>query len=163
MNKKKLIEEIVRQTNLSNADVTHVMDAALNIINETLRKGDSVTLEGLGTFALQKEKSKIERNQRTGFVFKPQTTKSTRINSYLKAGTVVKAQITKNSSGSNLRKGTILTGTVVTTASRAKRTFLLNCAVGTGTDVPGPSISLAYGTGTDVPGPGITLKLKERQ
>jgi DNA-binding protein HU-beta len=50
MNKAELIDAVASSADLSKADATRAVDAVVDNITESLRKGDSVTLVGFGTF-----------------------------------------------------------------------------------------------------------------
>ena len=54
MNKLELIEQISNRADLTKAAAGRALDAALNAITGTLKKGGSVTLVGFGTFTVGK-------------------------------------------------------------------------------------------------------------
>jgi len=66
MNKAELIEAVASATDLSKADATRSVDAVIDTITETLRKGDSVTLVGFGTFEVRARAARAGRNPQTG-------------------------------------------------------------------------------------------------
>ncbi|MFN5588769.1 MAG: HU family DNA-binding protein [Holosporales bacterium] len=66
MNKNELIGAIADHSGLSKADTTRALDAALEIISKTLRKGGDVRLVGFGTFLVTKRQATEGRNPRTG-------------------------------------------------------------------------------------------------
>ena len=66
MNKAELIDAVASSTDLSRADATRSVDAVIDTITETLRKGDSVTLVGFGTFEVRARAARTGRNPQTG-------------------------------------------------------------------------------------------------
>ena len=52
MNKTELIEHIARQADISKAAAGRALEALLGGIQTSLKKGNSVTLVGFGTFVL---------------------------------------------------------------------------------------------------------------
>ncbi len=65
MNKAQLIDEVAKVT-CSKKEAEQALGAALAAIQKSLKKGDSVTLVGFGTFAVNKRKARTGRNPRTG-------------------------------------------------------------------------------------------------
>lgn len=68
MNKAQLIKNIADDADLSVAGAERALDAAIDHITRTIRKGDSVTLVGFGTFKAVTRESREGRNPRTGAV-----------------------------------------------------------------------------------------------
>jgi DNA-binding protein HU-beta len=66
MNKGELIDAVADATGESKAAVGHVLDATLDTITATLRKGDKVTFTGFGTFERRHRKARMGRNPQTG-------------------------------------------------------------------------------------------------
>ncbi len=66
MTKVELIEKVSSEANLSKADAGKALNAVTNTISAALKKGDSVTLVGFGTFSVAKRKARIGRNPQTG-------------------------------------------------------------------------------------------------
>jgi len=66
MTKAEMIEKIVAGADLSKADASRALDAALDAIKGALKKGQKVTLVGFGTFSVTKRKARMGRNPRTG-------------------------------------------------------------------------------------------------
>ena|SRR5690554_2432615 len=62
MHKKKLIETVANKTGKSQKDVKETLEAILSTINETMKKGEKVTLTGFGTFSVQESKARTGRN-----------------------------------------------------------------------------------------------------
>ena len=66
MNKAELIDAIAESADLSKASAGHALDAVIGTITKTLKKGDTVTLVGFGTFSVRKRAARAGRNPRTG-------------------------------------------------------------------------------------------------
>ena len=66
MNKAELIESIANAADLSKASEGRALDAAIESITKALKKGDTVTLVGFGTFSVRKRAARMGRNPRTG-------------------------------------------------------------------------------------------------
>ena len=66
MNKTELIAEIASNAGLTKAEAGRVIDATTSAITASLKKGDSVTLIGFGTFKVTKRAARTGRNPRTG-------------------------------------------------------------------------------------------------
>ncbi len=70
MNKAQLIEAVAKSADISKASAEKALDGALNAIKGSLKKGQSVTLVGFGTFRVGKRAARDGRNPRTGEVIK---------------------------------------------------------------------------------------------
>ena len=66
MNKSELIDAIARHADISKAAAGRALDAMVNSIRNSLRKGDIVTLVGFGSFYVGKRTARQGRNPRTG-------------------------------------------------------------------------------------------------
>lgn len=66
MNKAELIDAVAAATELSKADATRAVDAIINQITGTLKRGDLVTLVGFGTFQVKARAARTGRNPQTG-------------------------------------------------------------------------------------------------
>ncbi|MBP7509606.1 MAG: HU family DNA-binding protein [Prolixibacteraceae bacterium] len=69
MNKAELIEEVTKVTS-GKKEAEAALGATLEAIKKALKKGNSVTLVGFGTFSISKRKARKGRNPRTGEVIK---------------------------------------------------------------------------------------------
>lgn len=69
MNKSELIEEVAKVT-CTKKEATVTVDAILAAIQKSLKKGNSVTLVGFGTFDVKKRKARTGRNPQTGKAIK---------------------------------------------------------------------------------------------
>ena len=65
LNKTELIEHIARQADISKAAAGRALEAILGGIRASLKKGNSVTLVGFGTFIVGKRAARTGRNPRT--------------------------------------------------------------------------------------------------
>jgi DNA-binding protein HU-beta len=66
MNKAQLIERLSQKTKLTKIQSELVMDAALEIIQKTVSKGEEVKIVGFGTFSSVQRKARKGRNPKTG-------------------------------------------------------------------------------------------------
>lgn len=66
MHKKELVETVANKTGKSQKEVKETLEAILSTINETLKKGEKVTLIGFGTFSVQQSEARTGRNPQTG-------------------------------------------------------------------------------------------------
>jgi DNA-binding protein HU-beta len=66
MNRKELIDALAAKTDSTKADAERSISALIDIISATLKKGDSLTLVGFGTFEVRKRAARTGRNPRTG-------------------------------------------------------------------------------------------------
>ena len=66
MNKAELIDAVADSANLSKAAAGSALDAAIAAVTKALKKGDTVTLVGFGTFSVRKRAARTGRNPRTG-------------------------------------------------------------------------------------------------
>ena len=70
MNKAELVAEIAKNTGLTKVDSERAVEAFLNAVAATLKKGDEVRLVGFGTFSVSERKATEGRNPRTGETIK---------------------------------------------------------------------------------------------
>jgi DNA-binding protein HU-beta len=66
MNKQELIEKVVKETGATKALAGKVLESAMGNIGKSLKKGDSITFVGFGTFKTSVRKARTARNPRTG-------------------------------------------------------------------------------------------------
>ena len=64
MNKGGLVGEVVKRTGQTRADVSRVIDAAIDTIREAVAKGERVALVGFGTFEKRRRSARTARNPR---------------------------------------------------------------------------------------------------
>jgi len=70
VNKNDLIDAIALHADISKAAAGRALDATIESIGTSLRKGDMVTLVGFGSFYVGKRTARSGRNPRTGEVIK---------------------------------------------------------------------------------------------
>jgi DNA-binding protein HU-beta len=66
MNKQMLIDAVAAETNQTKKAVSDVLDAVLNAVMESVKRGDNVTLTGFGTFRSVHQAASVKRNPKTG-------------------------------------------------------------------------------------------------
>lgn len=66
MNKTLLVDSIAKQTALTKTSVEDVLNATIEVIKKSVKKGEDVTLVGFGTFTKSKRKTRSGRNPQTG-------------------------------------------------------------------------------------------------
>lgn len=66
MNKTDLIGRIAKEAKLSKSAASGALDATLNAITDALKKNQSVTLVGFGTFTVSARKARTGLNPQTG-------------------------------------------------------------------------------------------------
>ncbi len=66
MNKADLIARVARETGITKADVERVLDAVLDAVARSLRKGEKVTLVDFGTFQVTRRRARAGFNPHTG-------------------------------------------------------------------------------------------------
>lgn len=66
MNKNDLVEAVASDANLSKADAGRAVDAVVSAITGALKRGDTVSVLGFGTFTVRDRAARTGRNPRTG-------------------------------------------------------------------------------------------------
>lgn len=66
MNKAELIELVAGSTETTKAHTERILDATIDVIRRSVKKGEEVKLVGFGTFTKQKRKARKGRNPQTG-------------------------------------------------------------------------------------------------
>jgi DNA-binding protein HU-beta len=75
MNRKELIDALAEKTGSTKIAAEHNVAALIEIIGETLSKGDSVALVGFGTFEVRERAARTGRNPKTGAELKIEASK----------------------------------------------------------------------------------------
>lgn len=75
MNKAELIDAVAEAADISKASAARALDGALDAITDTLKKGDTVTLVGFGTFSVRERAARSGRNPQTGETIKIKASK----------------------------------------------------------------------------------------
>ncbi len=70
MNKAQLVEQLATDLEITKADCERVLDATIELVKKSVKKGDDVTLVGFGTFTRSKRKARVGRNPQTGEAIK---------------------------------------------------------------------------------------------
>jgi len=66
VNKSELIDAIAAKAKMTKADSGNALDAIIDVVTETLKKGDKIALVGFGTFQVDKRAARKGRNPQTG-------------------------------------------------------------------------------------------------
>ncbi|HHX82860.1 MAG TPA: HU family DNA-binding protein [Pseudomonadaceae bacterium] len=66
MNKQELIDAVAESADLPKASAVRALDAVIDAITDTLKKGDSVSLVGFGSFTVKDRPARTGRNPQTG-------------------------------------------------------------------------------------------------
>jgi DNA-binding protein HU-beta len=70
VNKSDLVDAIAKSAEISKAAAARALDSTVDSITKALKKGDSVSLVGFGTFKVGKRAARNGRNPRTGATIK---------------------------------------------------------------------------------------------
>lgn len=70
MNKAELIEKMATDADISKKQAGMALDSFTDAVTKTLKKGDTVTLVGFGTFSVSKRAARVGRNPQTGAALK---------------------------------------------------------------------------------------------
>ena len=89
MNRKELVDALAAKTGATKADSDRAISALLEIISDTLKKGDSLSLVGFGSFEVRKRAARTGRNPKTGEELKIKAIKAPAF----KAGATLKAAV----------------------------------------------------------------------
>nr|WP_255398984.1 HU family DNA-binding protein [Nitrosovibrio sp. Nv6] len=66
MNKNELVDAMAAKTGSTKADAGRAVTALTEIIADALKKGDSISLIGFGTFEMRDRAARTGRNPKTG-------------------------------------------------------------------------------------------------
>jgi DNA-binding protein HU-beta len=91
MNKQDLISKVADKSDISKAKAALAVDAVIEAIKGSLKKGDDVRLVGFGTFSVAKRAATTGRNPRTGEPIKIPASKQPKF----KAGKELKEAVNK--------------------------------------------------------------------
>ncbi len=86
MNKAEFVDAVADAAELSKIEAARAVDAMVSSITKALKKGDTVTLVGFGTFQVRERGARTGRNPRTGDAIKIAASK----NPAFKAGKALK-------------------------------------------------------------------------
>jgi DNA-binding protein HU-beta len=91
MNKGELVAALAAKTELSKKDSEAALNALIDVIGETIAKGEKVQLIGFGTFEAKNRPARTARNPRTGAEVKIAASKAPAF----KAGKALKYKVNK--------------------------------------------------------------------
>jgi DNA-binding protein HU-beta len=66
MTKAEFVQKVSKRVKLSKAHTAKIIDTALDEVQGLLKKGDSISFTGFGTFLVSKRKARKGRHPRTG-------------------------------------------------------------------------------------------------
>ena len=89
MNKTEFVEAIAKTSKLTKADSNRALEAVIEVVTKSLKKGDSVQITGFGTFEVTKRAARKGRNPATGKEIKIPATKAPKF----KAGAILKKAV----------------------------------------------------------------------
>jgi DNA-binding protein HU-beta len=75
MNKAELIDQIAKDAGITKAQANGALDSFTSGIISTLKKGDTVTMVGFGTFSVSQRAARNGRNPQTGETIKIKASK----------------------------------------------------------------------------------------
>ena len=91
MNKGELVAALAAKTELSKKDSEAALNGLIDVISDTIAKGDKVQLIGFGTFESKDRPARTARNPRTGAEVKIAASKAP----VFKAGKALKDKVNK--------------------------------------------------------------------
>lgn len=66
MTKKDIVMKVSNETNLTQIDVKKIVQRTLDVIVESLERGETVELRNFGVFKVKSRRGRLGRNPRTG-------------------------------------------------------------------------------------------------
>ncbi len=66
LTKKDIIEDLIMNLGLSRKEASDVIETFLEVIKETLEKGEEVSLSGFGKWSVRNKRERKGRNPKTG-------------------------------------------------------------------------------------------------
>ncbi len=66
MTKKDIVMKVSNETNLTQIDVKKIVQRTLDVILESLERGETVELRNFGVFKVKVRRGRLGRNPRTG-------------------------------------------------------------------------------------------------
>jgi DNA-binding protein HU-beta/integration host factor subunit alpha len=64
--KKDIVMKVSNETNLTQIDVKKIVQRSLDVIVESLERGETVELRNFGVFKVKSRRGRVGRNPRTG-------------------------------------------------------------------------------------------------
>lgn len=75
MNKSEIVDKIAETCEMSKSDASRMVDCFTEQVKKALKKGDTVSLVGFGTFSVRKRAARMGRNPRTNEAIKIKASK----------------------------------------------------------------------------------------
>jgi DNA-binding protein HU-beta len=66
LTKRELIEVVAKKANLTNKAARDAVQAFINSIRDSLKRGEKIVITGFGTFSVRKRVERVGRNPKTG-------------------------------------------------------------------------------------------------
>lgn len=66
MNKQDIVAKVAKDTGLTKSTAAAVVDSIIDGITRSLKRGNSVSFVGFGTFKISNRKARVARNPQTG-------------------------------------------------------------------------------------------------
>ena len=66
MTKKDIVMKVSNETNLTQIDVKKIVQKTLDVVSESLQRGETVELRNFGVFKVKNRRGRLGRNPRTG-------------------------------------------------------------------------------------------------
>ncbi len=66
MTKRELIEVVAKKANLTSKAAREAVQAFINSIRDSLKRGEKVVITGFGTFSVRQRIERVGRNPKTG-------------------------------------------------------------------------------------------------
>jgi DNA-binding protein HU-beta len=76
MNKTQLVEAVAKEARLSKTDAASAVDALVDTVQKSLKKGDDVSITGFGKFSVTRRGARTGRNPATGEQIKIKASKT---------------------------------------------------------------------------------------
>ena len=70
MTKSEVVEAMAAKSGLTKADSSRASEAFMDVVGETLKKGDKITLTGFGSYSVSRREAREGRNPKTGLPVK---------------------------------------------------------------------------------------------
>ena len=86
MNKSELVEEIAKTLDATQKDTAEFVRAFVEVVQDALKKGDSVVIPGFGAFSVTERAARMARDFKSGNLVKVPATKCVKF----KAGKTLK-------------------------------------------------------------------------
>ena len=81
MNKTQLVEAVAKEARLSKTDAASAVDALVDTVQKSLKKGDDVSITGFGKFSVTRRGARTGRNPATGEQIKIKASKTPKFSS----------------------------------------------------------------------------------